>query len=49
VWTAAIEVCYDWAWVVDDCFEMEPLGVGCHGEGDILRATVKYLPATAST
>ncbi|MDY7010360.1 MAG: uroporphyrinogen decarboxylase family protein [Planctomycetota bacterium] len=51
VWIAAIEEFdYDWAWVqVDDCFEFEPLGVGTHGEGDILRATKDYLPATAET
>ncbi len=48
VWIAAIEEFdYDWAWLqVDDCFEVEPLGVGTRGQGDILRATVKYLPAT---
>lgn len=51
VWEAAIrEFDYDWAWVqVDDCFEMEPLGVTCRGEGDILRATVGRLPATRET
>ena len=45
VWIAAIEEFdYDWAWVqVDDCFEFEPLGVGCPGEGDILRATTEHL------
>ena len=50
-WIAAIEEFdYDWAWVqVDDCFEFEPLGVGCVGEGDILRATKDYLPATRET
>lgn len=50
-WIAAIEEFdYDWAWVqIDDCFEFEPLGVGCKGEGDILRATRDYLPATAET
>ena len=38
---------YDWAWVqVDDCFEFEPAGVGVKGEGNILRATYRYLPAT---
>ena len=44
-WIAAIEEFdYDWAWVqVDDCFEFEPLGVGCPGEGDILRATRDHL------
>lgn len=37
---------YDWAWLqVDDCIEFEPLGVGVKGEGDILPATCKYLPA----
>ena len=36
---------YDWAWVqIDDCFELEPLGVKCRGEGNILRATYGYLP-----
>jgi uroporphyrinogen decarboxylase len=51
VWTAAIEEFdYDWAWLqVDDCFEMEPLGVVCKGEGDILRATIGHLPATAES
>lgn len=51
VWTAAIEEFdYDWAWLqIDDCFEFEPLGVGTHGEGNILRATVKYLPASMDT
>ena len=51
VWTAAVdEFDYDWAWVqVDDCFEMEPLGVVCRGEGNILRATVGHRPATAET
>lgn len=50
-WIAAIEEFdYDWAWVqVDDCFEFEPLGVGCVGEGDILRATKDYLPAARET
>jgi uroporphyrinogen decarboxylase len=50
-WIAAIEEFdYDWAWLqVDDCFEFEPLGVGCKGEGDILRATCEYLPAEAAT
>ena len=40
-WIAATESFdYDWVWLqVDDCFEFEPLGVGTHGEGDILRAT----------
>jgi len=51
VWIAAIEAFdYDWAWLqVDDCFEFEPLGVGTHGEGNILRATRDYLPATQAT
>jgi uroporphyrinogen decarboxylase len=51
VWSAAIEEFgYDWAWLqVDDCFEMEPLGVVCRGNGDILRATIGHLPATAET
>ena len=51
VWIAAIEEFdYDWAWLqVDDCFEFEPLGVGTHGEGNILRATKDYLPATHET
>ena len=51
VWIAAIEEFdYDWAWLqVDDCFEFEPLGVGTHGEGNILRATRDYLPATRET
>ena len=51
VWIAAIEhFDYDWAWLqVDDCFEFEPLGVGTHGEGNILRATKDYLPATTET
>lgn len=51
VWIAAIEhFDYDWAWLqVDDCFEFEPLGVGTHGEGNILRATTEYLPATHQT
>lgn len=51
VWIAATESFdYDWVWLqVDDCFEFEPLGVGTHGEGDILRATIKYFPATRET
>ncbi len=50
-WIAAIEEFdYDWAWLqIDDCIEFEPLGVGCKGEGDILRATCGYLPAEAAT
>jgi len=44
---AVDEFGYDWAWVqIDDCFEFEPLGVRCRGEGNIVRATVGYLPAT---
>ena len=48
VWIAAIEEFdYDWAWVqVDDCWELEPLGVGCPGEGNILRATKEHLGCT---
>lgn len=51
VWIASIEEFgYDWAWLqVDDCFEFEPLGVGTKGEGNILRATKSYLPATEET
>ncbi|MFH1923823.1 MAG: uroporphyrinogen decarboxylase family protein, partial [Planctomycetota bacterium] len=51
VWIAAIEEFdYDWAWMqIDDCFEFEPLGVGTHGEGNILRATRDYLPPTKET
>jgi len=51
VWVAAIEEFgYDWAWLqVDDCFEFEPLGVGTHGQGNILRATRDYLPAARAT
>jgi uroporphyrinogen decarboxylase len=51
VWSAAIkEFDYDWAWIqIDDCFEIEPLGVGCVGSGNILRATKEYLPATKET
>lgn len=51
VWSAAIkEFDYDWAWVqIDDCFEIEPLGVGCHGHENILRATKDYLPFTRET
>ena len=46
VWNAAIkEFDYDWAWVqVDDCFEFEPLGIECPGQGNILRATHGTLP-----
>jgi len=51
VWSAAIrEFNYDWAWLqIDDCIEFEVLGVGCVGEGNILRATHDYLPATRET
>lgn len=51
VWIAAIEhFDYDWAWLqIDDCFEFESLGVGTHGEGNILRATKDYLPTTHDT
>lgn len=51
VWSAAIkEFDYDWAWLqIDDCFEIEPLGVGCVGKENILRATKDYLPATKKT
>lgn len=47
-WIAAAEAFdYDWVWLqVDDCFEFEPLGVGCYGEGNILRATKDYLAPT---
>ena len=41
---------YDWAWLqVDDCIMFEPLGVGVKGDGNILRATYDYLPATFET
>lgn len=41
---------YDWAWLqVDDCMVYEVLGVGVRGDGNILRATCKYLPATRET
>jgi len=41
---------YDWAWMqVDDCIIYEILGVGVVGEGNILRATKDYLPATPHT
>jgi hypothetical protein len=51
VWSAAVrEFDYDWAWLqIDDCIEFEVLGVGCVGEGNILRATHDYLPATRET
>jgi uroporphyrinogen decarboxylase len=50
-WIAATEAFdYDWAWVqVDDCFEFEPLGVGCYGQDNILRATRDYLPPSRET
>jgi len=41
---------YDWAWLqIDDCILYELLGVGVVGEGNILRATRDYLPATRAT
>lgn len=41
---------YDWSWLqVDDCMVYEVLGVKVIGEGDILPATVGYLPATRET
>jgi uroporphyrinogen decarboxylase len=41
---------YDLAWLqIDDCFEFEPVGVKVKGEGNILRATYGYLPATRET
>ncbi len=41
---------YDWAWLqMDDCLEFEPLGVGVKGDGNILRATCDYRPATRAT
>ena len=51
VWVAAIEEFnYDWAWLqIDDCFEFEPLGVGCPGRDNILRATKDHLPARRET
>ncbi len=50
-WIAATEAFdYDWAWLqVDDCFEFEPLGVGCFGQDNILRATKGYLPPSRET
>ena len=40
----------DWAWLqVDDCIIYEVLGVGVVGQGNILRATKDYLPATRDT
>jgi len=51
VYKAAIEhFNYDWAWVqIDDCFELEPVGMTVKGEGNILRATCGYLPVTRET
>ena len=41
---------YDWVWLqIDDCILMEQLGVGVQGSGNILRATIRYLPATRET
>jgi uroporphyrinogen decarboxylase len=41
---------YDWSWLqVDDCIEFEVLGVGVKGDGNILRATCGYLPASFET
>lgn len=41
---------YDWSWLqVDDCMVYEVLGVGVRGDGNILRATCDYLPATSAT
>ncbi len=50
-WSAATEAFdYDWSWLqVDDCFEFEPLGVGCYGQDNILRATRDYLPPSRDT
>ena len=40
----------DWAWLqVDDCIIYEVLGVGVVGQGNILRATKDYLPASRET
>lgn len=51
VYKAAIDhFDYDWAWVqIDDCLEFEPAGIGVVGEGNIVRATHKYLPAERET
>jgi uroporphyrinogen decarboxylase len=47
---AAYEFDYDWVWLqVDDCIEFEVLGVGTRGDGNILRATYEYLPASENT
>ncbi|MEW6358057.1 MAG: uroporphyrinogen decarboxylase family protein [Planctomycetota bacterium] len=50
-WAAAAkEFGYDVVWLqIDDCVEFEPLGVGCVGDGNILRATKDYLPASRET
>jgi len=41
---------YDWTWLqIDDCILFEILGVGVVGQGNILRATKDYLPATRAT
>jgi MtaA/CmuA family methyltransferase len=41
---------YDWTWLqVDDCILFEQLGVGVVGQGNILRATKDYRPATRAT
>lgn len=41
---------YDWTWLqVDDCIIFELLGVGVVGQGNILRATKDYRPATRAT
>lgn len=41
---------YDWAWLqVDDCIEFEPLGVITKGEGNVLPATIGYLPPARET
>ena len=44
VFALSEEFDYDWAWVqADDCWEFEPLGVGCPGRGNILRATRDHI------
>jgi uroporphyrinogen-III decarboxylase len=44
---AVLEFDYDWAWLqIDDCFEFEPLGIHCPGQGNILRATHGTLEPT---
>ena len=41
---------YDWCWLqIDDCIEFEVLGIGCKGDGNILRGTCEYLPAVPET